>query len=402
MYAITHKPANIMIQTPVQPRLTLPMVVSGFVAVLVGYSSSGAIVYQAFEAAGASPSQIGGWLAVLGIALGIASLGLSLRYRMPVLAAWSTPGAALLATSFHGISLNEAVGVFVFANLLIVLSGVTGLFARLMNTIPASLAAAMLAGILLRFGLQTFADLQTNFALCGSMCLAWLLARRWLSRYAILITLLIGTGVALAQQAIHFPPQPIVLTLPQPVMPHFTLTTLIGIGLPYFLVTMASQNAPGIATLQAHGYRPPVSSLISWTGLIALLLAPFGGFSVCIAAITAAICMSDEVDADPQRRWRAAALAGLFYLLAGAAGALIAVLFSALPPVLIQALAGLALLATLGGSLQRALDQPAERDSALITFLITASGVSLLGIGPAFWGLVGGVLAHLLLVRKAR
>lgn len=382
------------------PRFTLPMVVSGFVAVLVGYSSSGAIIYQMFQAAGATPAQIGGWLSVLGIAMGIASLGLSLRYRMPVLAAWSTPGAALLATSFHGISLNEAVGVFVFSNLLIVLCGVTGLFARLMNHIPASLAAAMLAGILLRFGLQTFADLQTNFVLCGSMCLAWLLARRWLARYAILVTLLIGIAVALAQHAIHFPPQPLSVMLPEPVMPHFTLTTLLGIGVPYFLVTMASQNAPGIATLQAHGYRAPVSALMSWTGLTALLLSPFGGFSVCVAAISAAICMSDEVDPDPQQRWRAAVLAGIFYLLAGASGALIAVLFSALPGVLIEALAGLALLATLGGSLQRALEQPAERDSALITFLITASGVSLLGIGPAFWGLVGGIVAHLLLVRR--
>lgn len=382
------------------PRFTLPMVVSGFVAVLVGYSSSGAIIYQMFQAAGATPAQIGGWLSVLGIAMGIASLGLSLRYRMPVLAAWSTPGAALLATSFHGISLNEAVGVFAFSNLLIVLCGVTGLFARLMNHIPASLAAAMLAGILLRFGLQTFADLQTNFVLCGSMCLAWLLARRWLARYAILVTLLIGIAVALAQHAIHFPPQPLSVMLPEPVMPHFTLTTLLGIGVPYFLVTMASQNAPGIATLQAHGYRAPVSALMSWTGLTALLLSPFGGFSVCVAAITAAICMSDEVDPDPQQRWRAAVLAGIFYLLAGASGALIAVLFSALPGVLIEALAGLALLATLGGSLQRALEQPAERDSALITFLITASGVSLLGIGPAFWGLVGGIIAHLLLVRR--
>lgn len=382
------------------PRFTLPMVVSGFVAVLVGYSSSGAIIYQMFQAAGATPAQIGGWLSVLGIAMGIASLGLSLRYRMPVLAAWSTPGAALLATSFHGISLNEAVGVFVFSNLLIVLCGVTGLFARLMNHIPASLAAAMLAGILLRFGLQTFADLQTNFVLCCSMCLAWLLARRWLARYAILVTLLIGIAVALAQHAIHFPPQPLSVMLPEPVMPHFTLTTLLGIGVPYFLVTMASQNAPGIATLQAHGYRAPVSALMSWTGLTALLLSPFGGFSVCVAAITAAICMSDEVDPDPQQRWRAAVLAGIFYLLAGASGALIAVLFSALPGVLIEALAGLALLATLGGSLQRALEQPAERDSALITFLITASGVSLLGIGPAFWGLVGGIVAHLLVVRR--
>lgn len=401
MCAITHNLTESLIMTRAESsRFTLPMLVSGFVAVLVGYSSSGAIIYQMFQAAGASPAQIGGWLSVLGLAQGIVSIGLSLRYRMPVLAAWSTPGAALLATSFHGISLNEAVGVFVFANLLIVVSGVTGLFARLMNHIPASLAAAMLAGILLRFGLQTFADLQSNFVLCGSMCLAWLLARRWLTRYAILVTLLVGVVIALAQHAIHFPQQSIMLALPEPVMPHFTLATQLGMGVPYFLVTMASQNAPGIATLQAHGYRPPVSSLMSWTGLTGLLLSPFGGFSVCVAAITAAICMSDEVDENPQQRWRAAVLAGIFYLLAGVSGALIAVLFSALPAVLIEALAGLALLATLGGSLHRALDVPAERDSALVTFLITASGVSLLGIGPAFWGLAGGIIAHLVLVRR--
>ncbi|MCZ4058358.1 benzoate/H(+) symporter BenE family transporter [Pantoea sp. LMR881] len=389
-----------MLNAASRPSFSLPMLVSGFVAVLVGYSSTGAIIYQVAQAAGASPAQTGGWLSVIGIAMGIASLALSLRYRMPVLAAWSTPGAALLATSFHGISINEAVGVFVFANLLIVLSGITGLFARLMNYIPQSLAAAMLAGILLRFGLQTFADLQTNFVLCGSMCFAWLMARRWLARYAILVTLLVGIVVAMGQNAIHFPAHSPGFSLPEAVMPHFTLTALIGIGLPYFLVTMASQNAPGIATLQAHGYTPPVSALMSWTGLIALLLSPFGGFSVCIAAITAAICMGDEVDPDPRRRWMASALAGLFYLLAGFSGALIGVLFSALPAVLIQALAGLALLATLGGSLQRALEKPAERDSALITFLITASGVSLLGIGSAFWGLVGGIIAHLLLTKR--
>lgn len=380
---------------------TLPMVVSGFVAVLVGYSSTGAIIYQVAQAAGASPLQIGGWLSMIGIAMGIASLGLSLLYRMPILAAWSTPGAALLASSFHGISINDAVGVFVFANVLIVLCGVTGLFARLMNYIPQSLASAMLAGILLRFGLQTFADLQTDFTLCGSMCLAWLLARRWLARYAILVTLIVGVAVAMAQGAIHFPSHSPGFVLPDAVMPHFTLTTLIGIGLPYFLVTMASQNAPGIATLQAHGYTPPVSALMSWTGLIALIMSPFGGFSVCVAAITAAICMGEEVDPNPRRRWLASAIAGLFYLLAGFSGALIGVLFSALPAVLIQALAGLALLATLGGSLQRALEQSTERDSALITFLITASGVSLLGISAAFWGLVGGVAAHLLLSKKS-
>lgn len=378
---------------------SLSLWISGLVAVLIGYSSSAAIIFQAARAAGATPEQIGGWLSVLGIAMGITSLGLSLRYRMPILTAWSTPGAALLATSFHGLSLHEAIGVFIFANILIVLSGITGLFARLMNHIPQAIAAAMLAGILLRFGLETFSALQHHFTFGGGMCLAYLLCRRWLPRYAILFALLSGVLIALWQEILQFPAQPLRFLLPEPVMPHFTLPTLLGIGLPYFLVTMASQNAPGIVTLQAHGYRPPVSALMSWTGITALLLSPFGGFSVCVAAITAAICMNEEVHPDPQRRWIAAALAGLFYLLAGLSGALIGTLLSALPLVLIQTLAGLALLAPLGNSLLSALMHPRQRDAALIAFLITASGVSLLGIGAAFWGLTGGLLAHFLLSR---
>ncbi len=232
------------------------------------------------------------------------------------------------------------------------------------------------------------------------MCMSWLLARRWLARYVILITLLVGVTLAVAQNSLHFPAQAARFSLPAPVWPSFSLHTLIGIGLPYFLVTMASQNAPGIATLQAHGYRPSVSGLMSWTGLLALVLSPFGGFSVCVAAITAAICMGEEVDPDPRRRWIAAAVAGGCYLLAGVSGALIAMLFSALPAVMVHVVARLALVTTLGGSLQRALAEPADRDSALLAFLITASGVTLLGIGSAFWGLVGGVIAHLLLKRK--
>lgn len=388
-----------MLSTTIRPPFSFPMLVSGLVAVLVGYSSSAAIVYQAAQAAGATTLQIGGWLSALGVAMGISSLFLSLRYRIPVLTAWSTPGAALLATSLHGTTLNEAIGVFVFANVLIILCGITGLFARMMAWIPQSLAAALLAGILLRFGLQTFTGLQQNIALCGAMCLTWLVCRRWMPGYAILMTLLAGIVVTLGQGNVHLSLQEVHFTLPQFIMPSFNLATLVGIGLPYFLVTMASQNAPGIATLQAYGYKPPVSSLISWTGLIALLFTPFGGYSVGIAAITAAICMSEDVDADPRRRWMAAALAGLFYLLAGLSGALIGLLFSALPPVFIQTLAGLALIATLGNSLQRAVEDVGSRDVALITFLITASGLTLFGIGSAFWGLVGGMIAHLFLTR---
>jgi len=391
-----------MITATPRSAFSFPMLISGFIAVLVGYSSTAALIFQAAQAAGAAPEQIGGWFSLLGIGMGLASLGLSVWTRMPILAAWSTPGAALLATSVQGLTLNEVVGVFVATNLLIVLSGITGLFAKLMNHIPQSLAAAMLAGILLRFGIGTFSGLQSHFALCGSMCLVWLISRRWLPRYAILLALVAGVLVALGQQTIHFPPHALAISWPAFIMPQFTLASLIGVGLPYFLVTMASQNAPGIATLQAHGYQPPVSALTGWTGFIALVLSPFGGFSVCIAAITAAICMGEDVDPNPARRWMAAALAGVFYLLTGFTGGLIAVMLSALPPVLIATLAGLALLATLAGSLQRALAEPQQRDSAIIAFLITASGISLLGIGSAFWGLLGGALSYFVLTPRSR
>lgn len=375
--------------------LTFPAVVAGFVAVLVGYTSSAAIIFQAAGAAGATAAQTGGWLSMLGLAMGVTSIGLSIYYRAPVLTAWSTPGAALLVTSLPGTPMPETIGVFIFASGLIFLCGVTGLFARLMNHIPQAISAAMLAGILLRFGLDAFASLQPDFTLTASMCLAYLLARRFLPRYAIVLTLLVGLAVAAIKGDIHFSQQPLTFAVPAFIAPHFSWSSLLGIGVPFFIVTMASQNAPGIATLKAAGYPAPVSPLMSWTGLASLLLSPFGGFSVCIAAITAAICMGPDVHPDPQRRYWGAVCAGFFYLLAGLFGGAIGQLFSALPPALIHTLAGLALLGTIAGSLQRALAEDKQRDAAVITFLITASGVALLGIGAAFWGLVGGIVAHL-------
>lgn len=384
--------------------LSFPAVIAGFVAVLVGYTSSAAIIFQAAEAAGATVRQIGGWLTMLGLAMGVTSLGLSLWYRAPVLTAWSTPGAALLVTSLPGTSLAETTGIFIFASALIFLCGVTGLFARLMNHIPQAISAAMLSGILLRFGLDAFTSLELNFPLTASMCATWLLARRYVSRYAIMLTLLAGLLVAVLHGDVSFSPSPVGFAWPEYTAPQFTLSTLLGIGVPFFVVTMASQNAPGVATLKAAGYAVPISPLIAWTGLTSLLLAPFGGFSVCIAAITAAICMGSDVHHDPQRRYWGAACAGMFYLLAGLFGGAIGALFSALPAALIHTIAGLALLGTIAGSLHKALAEEAQRDAAIVTFLITASGISLLGVGAAFWGLTAGVITHcvLSLPRKKR
>ncbi|MEL2243425.1 benzoate/H(+) symporter BenE family transporter [Leclercia adecarboxylata] len=382
--------------------LTFPTVLSGFVAVLVGYASSAAIIWQAAAAAGATAPQIAGWMTALGLGMGISTLGLSWWYKAPVLTAWSTPGAALLATSLQGVSLSETIGIFIFANALILICGVSGLFARLMKIIPHSLAAAMLAGVLLRFGLQAFSNLEGHLLLCGSMLLAWLLTKAFAPRYAIVATLLVGGAVAALNGDVVTDRLTFAVVMPEFIAPTFNLTTLISIGLPFFLVTMASQNAPGFATMKASGYPVAVSPLIIVTGGLALLLSPFGVYSICIAAITAAICQSPDAHPDASKRWLAAAAAGVFYLLAGIFGGSISGLMAALPLSWIQTLAGLALLGTIGGSLHQALHNEAERDAAIVTFLLTASGATLAGIGSAFWGLVAGGVCYALLLRTRR
>lgn len=292
------------------------------------------------------------------------------------------------------MTLSETIGVFIFANALILLCGLTGLFARLMKIIPHTLAAAMLAGVLLRFGLRAFSNLQDHFLLCGSMLLAWLIAKAIMPRYAIVATLVVGGLVAGLGGDIVTDKLMFSVVMPEFIAPTFTFTTLMSVGLPFFLVTMASQNAPGFATMKASGYPVAVSPLMIFTGGLALLFSPFGVYSICIAAITAAICQSPDAHPKANKRWLAAAAAGVFYLLAGVFGGSITALMAALPLSWIQTLAGLALLGTMGGSLFQALQHETERDAALVTFLVTASGVTLLGIGSAFWGLIAGGICY--------
>lgn len=379
-----------------------PAVLAGFVAVLVGYASSAALIWQAAAAAGANAQQIAGWMTALGIGMGVSTLALSVWYKAPILTAWSTPGAALLATSLQGISLAETVGVFIFANALILLCGLTGLFARLMKIIPHTLAAAMLAGVLLRFGLQAFSNLEGHFLLCGSMLLAWLITKAFAPRYAIVVTLVVGGIAAWAGGDVVTENLHVAVVMPQWIMPTFSFTTLISVGLPFFLVTMASQNAPGFATMKASGYPIAVSPLMIFTGALALLFSPFGVYSICIAAITAAICQSPDAHPNADKRWIAAAAAGVFYLLAGVFGGSITALMASLPLSWIQTLAGLALLGTIGGSLFQALHHETERDAAVVTFLVTASGVTLAGVGSAFWGLIAGGVCYAMFSRFRR
>lgn len=363
---------------------------AGFVAVLVGYASSAAIIWQAAAAAGADAQTISGWMTALGLTMGASTLLLTLWRKVPVLTAWSTPGAALLVTGLQGVTLNQAIGVFIFANALIVFCGLTGLFARLMKIIPHSLAAAMLAGILLRFGLQAFASLQRDLLLCGSMLIAWLIVKAIAPRYAVVAALVMGSLTAVFTGELHSDTLHFAFVTPRFIAPEFNLPLLVSVGIPFFLVTMASQNAPGIATMKASGYSAPVSMLMVVTGGIALLFSPFGVFSICIAAITAAICQSPEAHPDSSERWKAAVSAGGIYVLAGIFGGSITSLMAALPVAWVQMLAGLALLGTISGSLVQALANDKERDAAIVTFLVTASGVTLMDVGSAFWGLVAG------------
>ena len=366
---------------------------AGFIAVLVGYASSAVIVVQAASSAGASIAQISSWLWALGIGMAVTSIGLSWYYRAPVLTAWSTAGAALLATSLPGVPLADAIGVFLFSSLLLTAFGLLGWVEVLLRWVPRAVAAAMLAGVLLRFGLQLFSTLTDALGLVLLMLAVWVLGRRWHPNFAALASLAAGILLCIVQGevrggAIRFDP-----ALPVWTTPSFDWAYLIGIGMPLFLVTMASQNVPGLAVLRANGYDTPASPPLAVTGLTGLVLAPFGGFAFNLAAITAAICMSPDADPVKERRYLAAVWAGAFYAMSGILGLTVVTAFAALPPALLAAMAGIALLGTLSGSLVGAFEAPAERDAALLTFLCTASGLTLFGIGSAFWGLAAGVLA---------
>ncbi|ATP11188.1 hypothetical protein CF134_08890 [Aeromonas salmonicida] len=372
----------------------LPHLVAGFIAVMVGYTSSVILIIQAATTAGADAAQLASWLWTLGVGMGISCIGLSFYYRIPVLTAWSTPGAALLITSLGNFTLAEAIGAFVISSLLITLCGISGWFDRLMRHIPAPLAAAMLAGVLLRFGLDLFKVAPQDPLLLGTLLLAFLLGRHLWPRYTMVLVLAMGITLCALRGDLQLDTLHWQLASPVWTWPSFSFNALFGIALPLFIVTMTSQNMPGITILRAHGYQPATSSLITWTGLTGLLLAPFGGYAFNLAAITAAICMGKDVDPDAHRRWPAAVWAGGFYLLTGCFGASVATLFTAFPATLITCVAGLALLGTIGSSLHTALQQDEAREAALLTFIITASGISLLGVGAACWGLFVGVILH--------
>ncbi|MCV2358152.1 benzoate/H(+) symporter BenE family transporter [Paucibacter sp. TC2R-5] len=372
--------------------LSVSSMVAGFVAVLVGFTSSVAIIFQAAQALGATAAQTSSWIWALGLGMGVTSLGLSYWTRQPILTAWSTPGAALIAAT-AGVSMPEAIGAFLLSSGLILLFGLTGWFERLMDRIPLAVAAALLAGVLARFGLDAVLAVKSAPTLVLLMAGAYLLGKRCWPRYAVPGVLLAGMALAFGQGRVQMAAVDWAWAQPVWTAPSFSLAALMGVAIPLFLVTMASQNLPGVAVQRAAGYRTPVSATLAVTGFTGLLLAPFGGFAFNLAAITAAICNGPEAHADPARRYTAAMSAGLVYIAVGLAGGAVVGLLVAFPRELVAAVAGLALISTIAGGLATALKEEKHRDAACLTFLVTLSGLQVAGIGSAFWGAVAGGLA---------
>ncbi|HEY1997494.1 benzoate/H(+) symporter BenE family transporter [Paraburkholderia sp.] len=389
--------------SPSTPRLrpfadtSLAAVVAGFVAMMTGYTSSLVLMFQAGEAAHLSHAQISSWIWALSMGMAVCTIGLSLRFRAPIVIAWSTPGAALLVSSLPHVAYPEAIGAFIVCALLLTVVGLTGWFDTLMKKIPAGIASALLAGILFEIGIEIFRAVQFQTTLVLAMFFTYLVIKRFAPRSAIVTTLVVGTAVAGALGLLDFSRFHVALAQPVFTMPVFSVAAIVSIGIPLFVVAMASQNVPGIAVLRADGYDTPSAPLIATTGIGSLLLAPFGSHGINLAAITAAMCTGADAHEDRNKRYTAAVWAGVFYLVAGIFGATIAALFAALPKALVVSVAALALFGSIMSGLANAMQDLKQREAALVTFMVTASGLTLLSIGSAFWGLVAGVLTQLVL-----
>lgn len=382
----------------------LPPVLAGLIAVLVSYAGPFLLVLQAAQAGHLSAAQLSSWVWAISIGAGLCGLYFSWRHRIPVVCAWNTPGAALLVGALATVPYAQAVGGYVLAAALLWLVGRSAAFERVVAAIPQSLCAALLAGILLRFGIHVYA--QTAQAsvdaqwLVGTLFATYLLGKRFAPRYAVVLTLVLGLllwcllGWGTPPHAAE--PAPLQWQLAQPLWttPQFSLGAVVSVGLPLAVLCLTGQQLPGLAVLRAAQYPTPTRPLVGGSALVTLLLAPFGAHGVNLAAITAAICTGEEAHRDPAKRWVAGAACGVFYLLIGSFAAVLTQALVLLPPVLIGTVAGLALLGAIQGGLVQGLAVPAEREAALVTFVVTASNVTLLGLGAACWGLVLGGITY--------
>lgn len=368
---------------------------AGLATVIVGYTSSVIIVIQAAEQLGAPPTLIASWLLALGIAMGLSTMFFSWRYKVPVLTAWSTPGAAMIIGLTTDATLAEAVGAFLFSAVLLTASGWIKPITRAISHVPAPLASALLAAIVLPFCLRAISPASTDPEIFWLMLVTFLVAKRWLPKYAMAGLLLAGIGCASVFSDFGQVKIDLSVAPPQWITPEFDLSAIINIGLPLYIITMLTQNLPGIAMLQRYNYEAPTQKLLSGIGVFNIAFVPLGGYAINLAAISAAMCMGKDVDEDPAQRYKAAIWAGGFYILAGLWATAVVAVFQALPSAITQILAGLALLGTLMLCLQGAFAPGKFRDAAIVTFIVSLSDITVFGIGATIWGLMaGGLIAY--------
>ncbi len=383
--------------------MRVSVVISAFIAAVVGVGSALAIVLAGAKAVGASPVESASWVTGLCLAMAASSIWLSVRYRLPIITAWSTPGAALLAVSGGIADIQSAVGAFLFVAVLIMITAVLRPVATFVERIPTSVAAAMLGGVLLQFVISVVSHASNDISLVLPLVAAFLVIRLWSPSWAVIAVLVLGIGLSLWLGEVSSLNGVITVTTVTPIMPRFDPFVLVSIGLPLYLVTMASQNLPGLAVLKSAGYENlPTRSILGVTGLASFLTAPIGAHTTNLAAITAALCAGPDAHPDPTQRWMTGPAYGAIYIGFAVAGASLVALFDALPSALIATVAGLALAAPLAGAVGTAMAVPRDRFAAVMTFAVTASGVDFAGIGSPFWGLVVGLVIVALEAMKRR
>lgn len=369
---------------------SIPAVFAGFITFLIGISVSAVLVIQAAQILGASSEQISSWFWALGMGIGLSGLILSWKFKYPVATSWSTAGLALIIATGSGYTLYEAIGAFFVCGILTAILGFLGIFEKVLSYIPQSLTSAMLAGVLLKFGITLFASMQNDWGFILSLLTVYILSKRLWARYCIVITVIMGIILCPIFMEFHIPTLHWSLAKPVWINPDFTWSAILGLALPLFVINMASQYLPGIAMIKSYGYQPHVNQLIGWTGFTQALLAPFGCYTVNIAAISAAVSLDDQVHPDPSKRYIAGISCGFFYILMGLFAATLTSLLMSFPHLFIIALAGIALLGTISHNISIAFSDVNDREAALMTFLFSASGVQFFGIGSAFWGLLFG------------
>lgn len=383
--------------SPICPSDLAHPLVAGLVSVIVNYGGTFILVFQAAKVAGLSPELTASWVWSISIGVGVTGIVLSWTAREPIITAWSTPAAAFLITALATTPYAEAIGAYLLSAAAFVALGLSGYFEKAIRLIPPGIAAGLLAGILLQFGIGAFGGMSIDPVLAGLLIMAYLVLKRFTARYAVVGILVLGLAFLLIEDRVDLSGLSLQLAAPVFTMPAFSLNATLSVALPLFLITLTGQYMPGMLVLRNDGFKTSANPIVTVTGLGSLLMAPFGSHAFNIAAITAAICTGREAHEDPSRRWIAGIAAGVFYILVGVFGVTLAALFMAFPATFITTLAGLALLGAIGGSLAGAMADAQAREASLITFLAAAANISLLGIGGAFWGLLIGLVAHAVL-----